>query len=91
MSPDGNLYVCAEDGGANGLGTILRIGLDGSFNTLYQFSGSDGANPWGGLVQGLDGLFYGTTSAGGDYDNGTVFTIDTAGNLHTLKSFHEPS
>ena len=40
-----------------------------------------------GLVQGSDGEFYGTTSQGGTYGDGTVFKISPAGTLTTLHSF----
>ena len=31
------------------------------FTTLANFGGSNGSNPFAGLVQGFDGNFYGTT------------------------------
>jgi uncharacterized repeat protein (TIGR03803 family) len=43
--------------------------------------------PLTGLVQGTDGLFYGTTRSGGAQSGGTVFKIDAAGNLTTLHTF----
>jgi uncharacterized repeat protein (TIGR03803 family) len=65
--------------------------------TLYSFNGSptDGADPRAGLVQGCDGNFYGTTSAGGytnpgsygDTGNGTVFRISPSGNETNLYYF----
>ena len=50
------------------------------------------ADPDAALVQGSDGNFYGTTSAGrrlrhGTYGYGTVFKISTNGALTTLYSF----
>ncbi len=54
---------------------------------LYQFSGTDGANPFAGLVQGSDGNFYGTTNFGGTSDFGTVFKITPTGALTTLHRF----
>src|SRR6185503_17528028 len=54
---------------------------------LYSFSGSDGALPEAGLVQGSDGNFYGTTQIGGANGFGTVFKISSAGSLTTLHSF----
>jgi hypothetical protein len=39
------------------------------FTTLHSFDGADGANPYAGLVQGTDGIFYGTTSSGGPNTN----------------------
>ena len=38
-------------------------------------------------MQGSDGNFYGTTSAGGTYGIGTVFRITPSGALTTLHSF----
>src|SRR5581483_3690218 len=63
--------------GTNGFGTVFKISTNGTFTLLYAFSGgNDGANPSAGLVQGSDGLFYGTTQAGGLSNAGTVFKID---------------
>ncbi len=87
QATDGNLYGVTSQGGNNncvfGCGTIFRIGLTGGLTTLHSFSGSDGGKPAGGLVQGTDGSFYGTTSKGGTSNNcqggcGTVFKIGVA-------------
>jgi len=74
---DGNFYGTAYGGGANGLGTVFRISPSGSLTNLYSFSGypSDGSHPEGGLVQGSDGNFYGTTYDGGANHAGTVFKL----------------
>jgi uncharacterized protein (TIGR03437 family) len=65
-----------------GCGTIFRITPGGSYTTLYRFGAdfhpsnetdSDGAAPYGPLIQASDGNFYGTTSAAGTYTYGTVF------------------
>jgi uncharacterized repeat protein (TIGR03803 family) len=60
-----------------------------SDNVLHSFSGatSDGAIPYGALVQGSDGNFYGTTTNGGKYNVGTVFGISPAGIQTFLYSF----
>src|SRR2546425_10961390 len=47
---------------------------------LYSFSGSDGAYPFAGQVQGSDGDFYGTTGGGGGSSGGAVFKI-TSGEI----------
>jgi uncharacterized repeat protein (TIGR03803 family) len=39
------------------------------------------------LIQGIDGNFYGTTSAGGANGDGTVFKITPSGTLTTLHNF----
>ena len=48
----------------------------------------DGANPFGGLILGTDGKFYGTTFYGGANGDGTVFSITASGVLTTLHSFN---
>jgi uncharacterized repeat protein (TIGR03803 family) len=86
---DGNFYGTAQFGGAGGSGTVFRIDPAGvTFTNLYQFSGPDGSAPIGGLVQGSDSNFYGTTSVGGtNGNNGTVFKISATGALTTLYEF----
>ncbi len=87
---DGDFYGTDYDGGMNGYGTVFQISPSGVLTTLWTFAnGVDGANPYGGLVQGSDGNFYGTTSGSGSgpSGNGTVFRITPSGSLTTLWSF----
>jgi uncharacterized repeat protein (TIGR03803 family) len=56
---------------------------------LYSFDRTNGANPvYSALVQGRDGLLYGTTLLGGVNNLGTIFKIDTSGNITLLHSFN---
>jgi uncharacterized repeat protein (TIGR03803 family) len=87
---DSNFYgtTYGSGSGPSAYGTVFRISPSGSLTTLWSFTGgSDGANPWAGLVQGSDSNFYGTTSGGGASANGTVFRISPSGSLATLWSF----
>ena len=85
---DGGLYGTTYAGGTYGLGAVFKITTNGLLTTLYSFTGdADGADPWGGLVQGTDGNFYGTTEVGGLY-GGTVFRITPTGTLTTLHRFN---
>jgi len=96
LGSDGNLYGTTYFGGANNeAGTVFKITPQGALTTLYSFcskaSCADGANPFGALVQGSDGNFYGTTYAGGNStNNGTVFKITPGGSLTTIYSFSGP-
>jgi hypothetical protein len=52
---------------------------DGVVTTLHTFEGSDGANPYGGLLQATSGVLYGSTSSGGDLETvgfGNIFSLD---------------
>jgi uncharacterized repeat protein (TIGR03803 family) len=89
---DGNFYGTSFGGGATGRGTVYKITREGTLTTLYSFCptglcGSEGLVPNGGLVQGADGNFYGTTYSGGTDGQGTVFKITPEGSLTTIHSF----
>jgi uncharacterized repeat protein (TIGR03803 family) len=59
-----------------------------TLTTLYSFPGGlDGSNPFGGVVRDSAGNLYGTTENGGDFNFGTVYKIDNAGNETVLHSF----
>jgi len=105
QASDGNFYGTTVEGGTNGscwvyvtCGTVYRITPSGEFTSLYSFCSqpncSDGANPFAGLIQATDGNLYGTTTYGGNGNNGelngdagTVFKITTAGELTTVYRF----
>lgn len=85
---DGRFYGTTCYGGAVGYGTVYSMTADGALTTLYSFTGGpDGAWASGALVQGADGGFYGTTTAGGEGDYGTVFRITAEGVLTILHTF----
>jgi uncharacterized repeat protein (TIGR03803 family) len=86
---DGNFYGTAEFGGTNLYGTVFRISPDGRETNLHSFAGfpDDGGLPLGGLVQGSDTNFYGTTFNGGISNVGTVFRINPDGTYTNLYSF----
>ncbi len=85
---DGNFYETTYAGGESDAGTVFKMTPRGVLTTLVKFTDSltrnKGRHPQAGLVQGRDGSFYGTTSGGGEGDNGTVFKITSAGVLTTL-------
>jgi uncharacterized repeat protein (TIGR03803 family) len=74
---DGNLYGTTEGGGRNYSGEIFKMTLAGQLSALFSFTGTSpaGANPYGSLVQGTNGNFYGTTYAGGSNAYGTTFQM----------------
>lgn len=91
LVPDGNFFGTTASGGANEDGTVFKISPSGAYSRVYSFcelsNCSDGAEPRGTLIQGVDGNFYGTTFAGGTQSFGTLFRVTRAGVLTTLHSF----
>ncbi len=63
------------DGYHLGDGVVFKMNTDGSgYVVLKNFTGSDGRNPHAGLVL-AGGTLYGTTTYGGDFDLGVVFSL----------------
>lgn len=72
----GNLYGTTVLGGAFGNGTVFKLDKTGNETVLHSFIGAtDGANPFGGLVQDENGNLFGTADRGGPFNNGTVFKL----------------
>ncbi len=92
----GNFYGTSFSGGALGRGSVFRSNPAGEMEVLVDFTGngasSKGRFPLAGLTRASDGSFYGTTSAGGATNQGTVFRMTTNGtkagtSLTTLLEF----
>lgn len=79
LDQSGNLYGTASSGGLYSYGFVFRLQpSNGSWteSVLHNFtSGRDGANPTAGVVFDSSGNLYGTTSAGGSYNQGVVFKL----------------
>lgn len=87
---DGNFYGVAATGGVGGnpRGTVFRMTPAGAMKVLHTFTDNpDGSDPSGGLVQGTDKNFYGTTRAGGTHSQGSIFKITPNGVLTILYNF----
>lgn len=92
----GNLYGSASFGGvigcdgSLGCGVLFKVTLAGVETVLYRFTAkADGAFPQD-LINDSAGNIYGAT--GGSYmsgNGGTIFKLDTSGNLTTLYTFPE--
>lgn len=93
----GNLYGTTPNGGSYAAGTVfkLRPNPDGSWSerVIHSFNYyADGAYPAGAVMFDAAGNLYGTTSAGGANDGGTVFKLTpnpdeswTISNLHDFE------
>jgi uncharacterized repeat protein (TIGR03803 family) len=95
---DGNLYGTASSGGfgtyCTNCGTFFKISPAGALTVLYRFCSqancTDGYLPYSGLVEDINGNFYGTTAYGGNPNCtgcGTVFKVTPTGTLTTLHLF----
>jgi uncharacterized repeat protein (TIGR03803 family) len=91
---NGIYYGTTPDGGGNpqgvtAFGTIFSLNpATGQETILHNFTaGTDGAEPLAGMIA-YNGLLYGTTSAGGPHDAGTVFSFDpSTGTEQVVYSF----
>lgn len=90
MDAKGNLYGATENGGTgtcvesyrhDGCGTVFMIDPSGQETVLYSFPKKfpGGAYPDAGIMRDIDGILYGTTSAGGRINGGTVFELRSNG------------
>lgn len=86
LSTNGNLYGTSYAGGTSNLGTVFSIHRDGTgYSVLHSFTGgTDGANPEAGVIEGSDGVLYGTTYFANTTTRGTVFKINKEGSNYSI-------
>ncbi len=88
LGTDGNFYGTTSSGGMNNLGTIFMVNHAGTtYNVLWNFDSSTGEGDGGVILQSTDLNFYGTTSGGGTFGNGTLYKFDAS--TKTLTILHE--
>jgi len=89
QASDGKLYGMTYNGGALGFGVIFSFDPSSStYTKLKDFDYLNGGGPYGSLMQATDGKLYGTTSNGGFYGNGVIFSFDPSSSIYTkLKDF----
>ncbi len=94
LGSDLNFYGTTYSGGTYGAGSVFRLTPTGTETVVYSFGGDgatsgpgDGAYPSSALSQDSAGNFYGTTNAGGAFNEGAVFKLTSTGTETVLHSF----
>jgi uncharacterized repeat protein (TIGR03803 family) len=77
QASDGNFYgiTNAYSNPPSG-GEIFQLTKSGQYTQIYKVNGRDGQSWFTSLIQGSDGLIYGTAAAGGPSSFGTIFSLD---------------
>jgi uncharacterized repeat protein (TIGR03803 family) len=79
IDANGNLFGTASEGGINNQGTLWELAKGSSTITaLDLFNGISGASPIGGVTLDTNGNLFGTATAGGSADQGTVWVLQTS-------------
>lgn len=84
---DGYLYGSTPFGGTSRQGALFGVATNGGGNILVSFNQTNGAYPLAGLMRASNRVFYGSTSAGGAYDAGTLFAFTPGGSLSNQYAF----
>ena len=92
MDNSGNLYgMTTKGGGAADDGIVFKLASDGTETVLYSFctktNCADGASPNAVPIIDKNGNLFGTTTAGGADNDGTVFELAPNGTERVLHVF----
>ena len=89
QASDGNFYGTTEGGGNYNNGVVFEMSPAGAFTDLFDFDpNTDGGEPFSALIEGTNGVLYGTTTSGGTYNDGTIYSFSLGGgSLGALYSF----
>jgi uncharacterized repeat protein (TIGR03803 family) len=86
QADNGKLYGMTYDGGANSNGVLYEFDPgNGQFEKLLDFDGANGNSPWSCLIRiGPDELL-GSTTLGGAFGQGALFSLVPSTGTYTLK------
>lgn len=87
---DGAFYGTSLVGASRNDGSVFKVTTSGTITTLHSFCSQsncvDGYLPYGPLVLGTDGYFYGV-AAGGTANMGVIYRISSTGSYKVIHSF----
>jgi uncharacterized repeat protein (TIGR03803 family) len=87
----GNLYGTTYNGGGSKAGVVYKVSPSGQETVLYTFTGgTDGGNPYAGVIFDSSGNLYGTAMHGGSagyYAGGVIYKLDMARHETVLYNF----
>ncbi|MHA3773483.1 choice-of-anchor tandem repeat GloVer-containing protein [Verrucomicrobiota bacterium sgz303538] len=88
---DGVFYGVGNPASMDNTSCVFKVAVrTGEFTVLHSFGTVAGDDSGAGLQAGLtfaDGYLYGVTASGGEGGSGTLFRLDSEGNLTVLYSF----
>ena len=86
QASDGKLYGLTTAGGSNNTGVLFSFDpATNTFSKRKEFTGSNGANPYGNLMQASDSKLYGMTYNGGSNNGGVAFSFDPATGVYSKR------
>jgi uncharacterized repeat protein (TIGR03803 family) len=86
LGADGNLYTnFVYD--RIGCGEVDKTTPLGVYAELASICGNDGTFPYSAPIQAPNGVFYGTASAGGTSNDGTIYSVTANGTVAALHTF----
>ena len=84
LANNGKLYGFTHKGGTNDVGVLYELDPNSlDYNIILNFDGiSNGANPFGKIIQDLNGILYGLTLKGGNDNLGVLFSYNLIENTY---------
>jgi uncharacterized repeat protein (TIGR03803 family) len=88
IQTNNEFFGVTETGGITNDGIFYNLQLDGTKIKLHDFvRATDGQNPNEDIVEGSDGLFFGTTRFGGENEAGTFYSMTSNGDITVIHHF----
>ncbi len=90
----GNIYGTTSAGGTLGFGTVYKLDTSGTVTTIFNFSGANGSDAQGVVVD-ASGTIYGSTLSGGDpaksgkLTGGVLYKLTQTGVQTILRTFEQ--